>query len=162
MNLQLTVASEENISQIQALAVEIWNDNYPEIIGQKQVDYMLSRVYSSENMLVQMRGSQCFLIIVLDLQAVGFLSYEDKGDGIFFIHKFYVGTTLHRKGVGSSVFCLFLDKTIGVREIRLQVNRQNHKAINFYFKLGFVIELVADFDIGDGYFMNDFVMLYRA
>jgi hypothetical protein len=27
--------------------------------------------------------------------------------------------------------------------------------------VGFVIERVADFDIGDGYFMNDFVMLYR-
>jgi hypothetical protein len=24
-----------------------------------------------------------------------------------------------------------------------------------------VIEQVADFDIGDGYFMNDFVMVYR-
>ena len=26
---------------------------------------------------------------------------------------------------------------------------------------GFVIECVADFDIGDGYFMNDFVMLKK-
>ena len=45
--------------------------------------------------------------------------------------------------------------------IRLQVNRMNYKAINFYFKHGFVIEKVADFDIGDGYFMNDFVMIWR-
>jgi hypothetical protein len=27
--------------------------------------------------------------------------------------------------------------------------------------MGFVIEQVADFDIGGGYFMNDFVMVYR-
>jgi ribosomal protein S18 acetylase RimI-like enzyme len=47
-----------------------------------------------------------------------------------------------------------------VRELRLQVNRQNVVAINFYFKAGFVIEKSADFDIGDGYFMNDFIMYF--
>ena len=48
------------------------------------------------------------------------------------------------------------------QEIRLQVNRQNFKAINFYFKAGFKIEKVADFDIGDGYFMNDFIMIWES
>jgi ribosomal protein S18 acetylase RimI-like enzyme len=46
------------------------------------------------------------------------------------------------------------------QSIRLTVNRENYKAINFYFKLGFKIEKVADFDIGQGYVMNDFVMLW--
>jgi ribosomal protein S18 acetylase RimI-like enzyme len=46
-----------------------------------------------------------------------------------------------------------------MHELRLQVNRQNYKAINFYFRNGFIIESIADFDIGDGYFMNDFIML---
>jgi hypothetical protein len=41
------------------------------------------------------------------------------------------------------------------------VNRQNYKAINFYFKLGFKIQTVADFDIGNGYVMNDFVMVFE-
>ena len=44
MNLQLVVGSEENISAIQALARVIWNDHYPSIIGQDQVDYMLKVV----------------------------------------------------------------------------------------------------------------------
>ena len=42
------------------------------------------------------------------------------------------------------------------------VNRMNYKAVNFYFKSGFTIEKVADFDIGDGYFMNDFVMIWES
>jgi hypothetical protein len=45
------------------------------------------------------------------------------------------------------------------KAMRLQVNRKNYKSINFYFKMGFVIEEVADFDIGDGYLMEDFVMV---
>jgi diamine N-acetyltransferase len=46
-------------------------------------------------------------------------------------------------------------------ELRLTVNRKNFKAINFYFKNGFIIESVKDFDIGNGYLMEDFVMLRK-
>ena len=45
--------------------------------------------------------------------------------------------------------------------VRLTVNRQNFKSVNFYFKNGFTIERVADFDIGNGYVMNDFVMMWK-
>ena len=79
----------------------------------------------------------------------------------FFIHKFYVDTQTQRTGVGRAFFD-FLLKEFKPEVIRLQVNRMNYKAINFYFKNGFVIEKVADFDIGDGYFMNDFVMIWES
>jgi ribosomal protein S18 acetylase RimI-like enzyme len=49
----------------------------------------------------------------------------------------------------------------GINAMRLQVNRKNVKAINFYFKNGFVIEDAKDFDIGSGYFMKDFVMIKK-
>jgi RimJ/RimL family protein N-acetyltransferase len=45
--------------------------------------------------------------------------------------------------------------------IKLTVNRQNFKSINFYFKNGFKIEKVEDFDIGNGYWMNDFIMVKK-
>jgi ribosomal protein S18 acetylase RimI-like enzyme len=45
--------------------------------------------------------------------------------------------------------------------VRLNVNRQNYKSINFYFKLGFKIEKVVDIDLDKGYQMNDFIMLHR-
>jgi len=88
----------------------------------------------------------------------------------FMLGKFYNEESMrlqmlegHRKGLGRRSFELLL-KSLGdsVKAIRLQVNRQNYKPINFYFKMGFVIERVADFDIGDGYFMNDFVMVWHA
>ena len=66
-----------------------------------------------------------------------------------------------RGGLGGWILGALTPEMPGLRELRLQVNRQNFKAINFYFKMGFVIECVADFDIGDGYFMNDFVMLKK-
>jgi hypothetical protein len=47
-------------------------------------------------------------------------------------------------------------------KLKLTVNRKNFKAINFYFKNGYIIESVEDFDIGESYLMNDFVMVKNA
>ena len=46
---------------------------------------------------------------------------------------------------------------LGAKTLLLQVNRHN-KAKQFYDKLGFKVLKMADFDIGRGYFMNDYVM----
>lgn len=42
--------------------------------------------------------------------------------------------------------------------LQLQVNRYNVNAKAFYEKLGFAVIQEADFDIGNGFFMNDYVM----
>ncbi len=161
MNLQLVLATDENISSIQSMADEIWRDHYPEIIGMEQVEYMLGRFYSREGMLQQMRDGQQFYRVMLDGQPKGFLAIEARGEGNYFLNKLYIDTREQGRGLGQAIWQNLLLLLSDLREMRLQVNRQNYKAINFYFKVGFVIERVADFDIGDGYFMNDFVMLYR-
>jgi ribosomal protein S18 acetylase RimI-like enzyme len=161
VNLHLSAAAEKDISTIQALAREIWNDHYPAIIGQEQVDYMLNRMYAADSMLQQMQSGQQFFLVMEKGKSIGFASVENKEPGKYFLNKCYIKTTLQRSGVGSYVIHEILKKYEDCRELRLQVNRQNYKAINFYFKMGFVIEQVADFDIGGGYFMNDFMMLLK-
>ena len=81
-------------------------------------------------------------------------------DGTAFIHKFYVNQDFAGKGIGTSAFKLLKTKT-GKSIFRLTVNRRNITAINFYFRNGFRIERAADFDIGDGFVMEDFVMVAR-
>ena len=161
MNLQLSTAGEKDISTIQVLAREIWNDHYPTIIGQEQVDYMLERMYSASSMLKQMHDGQAFYLVFNDEKPIGFAAVENKSSGQYFLNKCYIKTAAQRSGVGAFVIHAILEKYTDCSELRLQVNRQNYKAINFYFKMGFVIEQVADFDIGDGYFMNDFIMLLK-
>jgi ribosomal protein S18 acetylase RimI-like enzyme len=68
---------------------------------------------------------------------------------------------LHGKGYGAKVMGEIKEKFKGSR-LSLTVNRQNYKAINFYFKEGFRIKEVADFNIGNGYVMNDFVMVFES
>jgi ribosomal protein S18 acetylase RimI-like enzyme len=163
VNLQLSKIGPSEISVVRALAEKIWRKHYPEVIGMEQVEFMLGKFYNEESMRLQMLEGQQFFLIINENGPVGFIAVTDKNEGEWFLNKFYIDTDLHRKGLGRRSFELLL-KSLGdsVKAIRLQVNRQNYKPINFYFKMGFVIERVADFDIGDRYFMNDFVMVWHA
>lgn len=169
MKITLIPAKESDIGAISTMASEIWNLHYPAIIGQTQVDYMLNKMYSPEALKQQMQQGQQFFILQTEdgQQPCGYLSVsespssESTFNNKLFIHKFYIHPAKQKAGIGMAAFQSLLEQFPLIKEIRLQVNRQNYTAINFYFKAGFKIEQVADFDIGDGYFMNDFIMLWK-
>lgn len=162
VNLQIIRAKHGEIGLIQQLAHKIWWAHYPEIIGERQVEYMLERFYSFDALEKQMAEGQVFFFIKTEMMDSGFIAVTAMDKGKYFINKFYVDLDQHNKGVGTATFSALLNELSDVQEIQLQVNRMNYKPINFYFKLGFVIDRVADFDIGDGYFMNDFVMKWKS
>jgi diamine N-acetyltransferase len=154
-------ATLEDLELIIGLAQTIWRDWYPAIIGQAQVDYMLAKGYSAESIRQQMETEKHhFLLAFRDGQALGYASVSctDAEAGAYFLHKFYTLPSLHNQGLGGQ-FLEYLLQIFNPKTLRLTVNRKNYIPINFYFKHGFKIEQVADFDIGNGYFMNDFVML---
>ena len=122
---------------------------------------MLDLNYSKESLEQQMADGQFFWWILADYKPVGFIAISGQSDGQYFIHKFYIDADFQGKGVGAAAFSLLLEQYPDAREIRLTVNRQNYKSINFYFKTGFFIEKCLDIPIGEGYVMNDFQMLYR-
>ena len=160
-SLQLLKSGEPDISVIADLAYTIWNEYYPSIITQDQVNYMLNKMYSAEALKTQMQEGQEFYLIHAGSIPVGFLSVSSLNKTDWMLHKFYVHSQQRKKGIGSIIFNLLIETLNHPETVRLTVNRHNYQSINFYFKNGFTIERVADFDIGDGYFMNDFVMLWH-
>ncbi len=157
--MYVTEATPDDIPVIHALAEKIWKVCYPSIITNEQIDYMLALMYSGPALEAQMKEGQRFFLLNCNGQASGYLSYSDKGEGHYFLHKLYVAASLQGSGAGQFLLNEVTGKLKDIKSLRLTVNRQNYKAINFYFKNGFVIEAVKDFDIGKGYLMNDFVML---
>lgn len=158
--LKLISANPSDIPIIYKLAVKIWNHHYVPIVGQEQVDYMLAKIYSSEDLTHQMTEKKHqFYLIEIDKVFCGFISVSGEVD--MFIHKFYIDQDIQGEGHGATSFLELLKVYPSVKSFSLTVNRSNYKSINFYFKLGFKIDHVADFDIGQGYFMNDFVMKWE-
>jgi len=154
----IKIENSSELHEVRELAVKIWNDHYPSVIGQEQVDYMLGRMYNLDSLKEQFESGDIFYLLVEEDKKLGFASITQKEEGSWFLNKLYVETAEHRRGLGGFLLEALIQNH-DIQLMRLQVNRQNYKAINFYFKKGFKIEEVADFDIGDGYFMNDFVMV---
>ncbi|HWB63015.1 MAG TPA: GNAT family N-acetyltransferase [Chitinophagales bacterium] len=158
MELSFRRANEDDIETIRLLAAKIWHEHYPDIITVEQIDYMLADRYSPQAMQNGMAKGEQYFMAYADDEPVALGCIEPRNDG-YFLHKFYVDVARHRGGIGSRFFDYILAQIDSSKPIRLQVNRLNYKAINFYFKNGFVIEAIGDFDIGGGYQMNDFIML---
>ncbi|MCC6371624.1 MAG: GNAT family N-acetyltransferase [Bacteroidia bacterium] len=159
-DLTLTKATITDIPEIGRLARITWNQHYPAIITQAQIDYMLNLMYDAESLKQQMQEKgHVFYLIGYDKTTVGFISVNNERDGEWFLNKFYIDQSVAAKGLGSKAFEA-LKHILSPTKITLTVNRQNFKSVNFYFKQGFKIERVADFDIGNDYVMNDFVMVW--
>lgn len=160
MLTKLRKASSADIAQIASLAEKIWREHYTPIIGAAQVEYMLKKMYSAESLLEQQQNGQQFFFTELDGKVIGYLSISAKGSD-FFLHKFYLDSAEQGKGLGKLFFAELIANFPEMKTMRLQANRMNYKTINFYFRLGFVIEEAKDFDIGDGFFMEDYVMVLK-
>jgi GNAT superfamily N-acetyltransferase len=160
--LLLKPVSVNDINQICDLAKIIWQKHYPPIIGQAQVDYMLKNMYNFESVLDQINNKgQQFYFILQEKKTIGFLSVTNEGSDCWMLNKFYVLEEKAGKGLGTNTL-EELKKIIHPKKIRLTVNRNNFRSINFYFKNGFRIDSVAQFDIGEGYIMDDFIMVWNA
>ena len=161
--IDLRLALAADIPTVQGLAHRIWWNHYPGIISAEQIAYMLQNMYDTETLLHRMtaEGEQFWLIQSATREDIGFISVRQQAAQQYFIQKFYIDIEQQGKGIGAEAFERLLEHYADAREIRLTVNRQNYKSINFYFKIGFRIERCADFDIGGGFFMNDFVMCWK-
>ena len=159
--MEIRKATPSDTETIAALAEKIWMQYYPEIITVEQIRYMLDKMYSAPALQQQMSEGQDFYLLIENEQPIGYCSFSTTEPGHYFLHKFYVDTHYHGKGIGTFLLNEMLKQLAPVLTVRLTVNRKNYRSINFYFKNGFTIEKIADFDIGNNYFMNDFIMLLK-
>ena len=157
----LKPVTEKDFSTIARLAKIIWNKHYISIISQAQIDYMLAKIYSQEALKKQEQEGQVFYLVINNEQEIGFIAVSTKDNRNYFLHKFYILNEKQNAGLGSAIFKHVFEELYKPKSVRLNVNRQNYKSVNFYFKMGFKIEKVTDLDIGEGYFMDDFVMVWQ-
>jgi len=154
------VTEDEGLFTIEKLARKIWMEYYPSVITREQIHYMLEKMYHISSLRKDVKKGVCFYLLYFGKKPVGFIAFSEQRGKKFFIHKFYILKKCRGMGLGSRVFSKLI-AAFSCREVRLTVNRQNFRSVNFYFKSGFIIERVEDFDIGGGFYMNDFVMVWK-
>ncbi|MFN7015154.1 MAG: GNAT family N-acetyltransferase, partial [Bacteroidia bacterium] len=103
MQIKFKKCSFDEIPLVSDLASEIWNEYYPSIIGQQQVNYMLDKMYNAAAMKDQIHSGQVFFLVFVNAQAIGFFSYSIKEDNSGFLHKFYILKDYRGKGVAREI-----------------------------------------------------------
>ena len=154
-------ASTNDIAIIQNIAYQTWPETYGEILSKAQLDFMLNKFYSEENLVSNFRNNHLFFIIEDHKFPIGFLGIEHNYNNEMAtkIHKIYILPNNQGKGIGKICidFVIDLAKVKGLEKVTLNVNKFN-KALNFYEKNGFKIIKDVDIEIGNGFLMEDFIM----
>jgi GNAT superfamily N-acetyltransferase len=159
----ITRAGLSDRAFIRSVSERTWPSTYGHIISQEQIDFMLDWMYSDASLEKQMNTGCEFYIASKqndngDLDPVGFCSVSPE-DGAHKLNKLYVLPVAQGTGAGKALLnkAIEVAKAAGSTSLFLQVNKQN-TAYTFYLKKGFIKELEFKFDIGNGFYMDDYVM----
>lgn len=152
-------ATTADIPLVRELTYKVWPQTYAGLLSQEQIDYMLDMMYSPSSLEKQMNDGAQFIFVYEEKEPVGFASYQEIKPGIYKLHKIYVLPSQQGKGTGRFVIDHIIDeiKQRKAKALQLQVNR-NNKAKSFYERLGFTAIEEIKLDIGNGYFMDDYIM----
>jgi diamine N-acetyltransferase len=159
---EIREATPADVETIIALAEAIWWPTYSPILAAEQLQYMLDTIYSAAQISKQIQNrEQIYMLLLEGGEPVGFASYSPRPENadIYKLHKLYCLVTNHKRGYGKMLVQAVENAvtTAGKHILELNVNRHN-PAIGFYEKLGFSIAATEDIDIGNGYWMNDYIM----
>ena len=177
--IQITPAGLNDRAFIRSVSERTWPSTYGHIISQEQINFMLDWMYSDASLEKQMHSGCAFYIASIkkedgQLDAVGFCSVspdDEKEEGennstekvagstAHKLNKLYVLPSAQGTGAGKALLNKSIEvaKASGSSSIFLQVNKLN-TAYTFYLKHGFIKESEFKFDIGNGFYMDDYVM----
>ena len=156
----LPVTSPTRKMAVVSLAQIIWNEWFPSIISQEQINYMVEKFQSMPAIdeAIREKGYEYFLMILGDTP-IGYMGVAPD-DGALLLSKLY----LMKPFRGQRRSNLFFDraeevaKEKGFSKVRLFVNRHNYNSIRVYLRKGYRIVDEIKTDIGEGFICDDFLM----
>lgn len=163
MPVTIRDATQKDMVAIQTIAAATWPIAYAEILSGKQVAYMMNMMYRSVLLKQQLQLTNHFYCLLTDENGTpsGFyhLNQSEESGAEFKLNKIYLLPQMHGRNFGRLLLnhAEDLARQKGGKLMQLQVNQHNN-AKKFYQKCGYTIACQQDFDIGSGFFMNDFIM----
>ena len=153
-------ATHNDIAEIHLLAHIIWPLVYDYMISAEQINFMLEKMYSISSLEKQWVDGHKFFLLEHKDQIHGFASCSKMPNASSMrLHKLYLHPSAQGNGWGKLLMQKFFKvaQSENCTQVELNVNR-NNKSIGFYQSIGFTIDKSEDIEIGEGYFMNDYIM----
>lgn len=160
-------AEEADLARVHDMAEVVFRHTYRDILSPEQMEYMMDWMYSMPNLRRQVEEGHVYYIASKGGVPCGYMSVQPDGwseDGrmLFHLQKIYVLPGEQGNGLGLRLFdtaVAHVRDEAGGRpaSVELNVNRSN-PAVAFYRRLGMEIRRQGDFHIGNGFYMNDYIM----
>ena len=158
----LRKADVADCTLINKLAREVFPATYHDIISVDQIEFMMDWMYSPENIRKQMEEEgHIYFIAYEECEAAGYMSIQQQGEDLFHLQKIYVLPYFQKAHCGSFLFreAIKYIKSIHPTPCLLELNvNRNNKALDFYQHMGMKKLREGDFEIGNGFYMNDYIM----
>jgi diamine N-acetyltransferase len=152
-----------DIDAVVALARTVWCAHYPGIITPAQIEYMLKQRYAPELLRDELeRDDLWWDLLSADGTLCAFAScILDAQPGEMKLDKLYVHPNAQRRGFGGMLIghAAARARRLGCERLLLAVNKRNRSAIDAYHKHGFRIAQAVVKDIGQGFAMDDYIMV---
>ncbi len=163
MRVRIAPVDGADVGPLCALAGQIWRSHYAGIISQAQIEYMLEQRYTPELLRAELqRGDLWWDQLLVNDRMSGFASYLlTREPGEMKLDKLYVDQAHQRKGYGGMLLdrAVTIARAYGCGKLMLTVNKNNRTAIAAYEKYGFNSVGAVVKDIGEGFVMDDYIMV---
>jgi ribosomal protein S18 acetylase RimI-like enzyme len=160
MDIKTRLLQKEELGLVREVADVVWPVTFRDILSPDQIAYMMQMMYAPEVMEREYDEGIQFHAVFDGEKPVGYFIWGACNGSTAKLHKCYLLPAYQGNGIGSMMLqkTMELARKAGFSRLKLNVNRNNAKAIKAYRRNGFQTVESVDNPIGNGFFMNDFVM----
>ena len=155
--------SDEELKELADFAKGIWNEYFPGLITQDQVDYMVEKFQSYDAMYEQVKNNQYhYYLVRANDEKIGYIGLQNQPDRLF-LSKFYLKKEARGNHYATQMFEFVKEQAdkYCYPAIYLTCNKGNKHSLQVYDKFGFQWIDSDQTDIGQGYIMDDYIYEYR-
>ena len=130
-------AAREDVPAVQAVARASWSDTYRGILSESAINAFLRRAYG-ELSLERTRSEGGLWVLEVAGEVVGYVRLRAQGD-VGYLNAIYLLPEAQGRGHGRRLWegAEIWFRARGISDVRLTVAVENHKARDFYKRLGF-------------------------
>ena len=148
INLRIEKVSSNNIDELQKISRDTFFESFVTSTSEENMQHYLENNFSKEQLTKEIEHNDSeFYFAILENEVIGYLKInysaaqtELKDDHTLEVERVYVRNNYYGKGVGQQLldYAIQIAKQKNMQLVWLGVWENNHRAISFYKKNGFV------------------------
>lgn len=151
--MEIMPFDSEDFASLKSFMTPIWHKTYA-FLPKEQVELLIDKYFSPKGLSYYRSIGYEYRKLTDVTSLVGVLVYYDKGDSIY-LDKLYLTEEARGLGYAADAFSWLL--SLG-KDVTLNVNQSNERAVACYKKNGFIIESEEYISLGGGMVNRDFNM----